>query len=164
MATYKSVVTTLGQQKISDAIANDTAIDIVRFSVGDGNGSEVTPATNMTNLVHSVYEATINGKFVVDTRVIIEAIIPADNGGFYVREMGIFDSDGTMIAIANVPETYKPTLAEGTASDLVLRMVIQVTSPDVINITVDTSAMLITAQGLEDVLNNISVIDGGILN
>jgi len=155
MSTFKSVVTTLGQSRIAAAIAAGTDINITQLAVGDGNGKATTPVATQTKLVKEVYRTPLNSLKLDPTHgnwVIAEAVISASVGGFWMREMGLFADDGTLIAVCNMADTYKPTLAEGSGRTQTLRMVIAVSNTEVISLLIDDSVIMATEQYVNDLL------------
>ncbi|MGP6444168.1 phage tail-collar fiber domain-containing protein [Rahnella aceris] len=155
MSTFKSVVTTLGQARIAAAIAAGTDINITQLAVGDGNGKATTPVATQTKLVKEVYRTPLNSLKLDPTHgnwVIAEAVISASIGGFWMREMGLFADDGTLIAVCNMADTYKPTLAEGSGRTQTLRMVIAVSNTEAISLLIDDSVIMATEQYVNDLL------------
>ncbi|WP_421670253.1 phage tail protein [Rahnella sp. EDr1-12] len=155
MSTFKSVVTTLGQARIAAAIAAGTDINITQLAVGDGNGKATTPFASQTKLVKEVYRTPLNSLKLDPTHgnwVIAEAVISASVGGFWMREMGLFSSDGALIAVCNMADTYKPTLAEGSGRTQTLRMVIAVSNTEAISLLIDDSVIMATEQYVNDLL------------
>ncbi|HHT7890584.1 phage tail-collar fiber domain-containing protein [Pasteurella multocida] len=144
---YYSVLTTYGSQQLATAIASRQPLNITHFAVGDGNGQAVTPDMSRTSLVREVYRATISAVS-RDPRnnkqVIFELTIPEDVGGFHIREMGIFDSQNKLIAYANCPESFKPTLSSGSGKIQVMRMILLVESSDAVTMKVDDSVIFVT--------------------
>lgn len=146
---FKSVVTTAGQARIAAAIANGTQVDIKQMAVGDGNGQPTTPVASQTALVHEVYRQAVNSTKVDKTRsnwMVVETIIPASSGGFWMRELGLIAGDGTLLAVCNMAETYKPTLEEGSGRTQTLRMVIAVSDSEAIALTLDDSLIFATEE------------------
>ncbi|KQN51232.1 phage tail protein [Serratia sp. Leaf51] len=155
MSTFKSVVTTLGQARIAAAIAAGTDINITQLAVGDGNGKATTPVATQTKLVKEVYRTPLNSLKLDPTHgnwVIAEAVLSASVGGFWMREMGLFSSDGALIAVCNMADTYKPTLAEGSGRTQTLRMVIAVSNTEAISLLIDDSVIMATEQYVNDLL------------
>lgn len=155
MSTFKSVVTTLGQSRIAAAIASGTDINITQLAVGDGNGKATTPVATQTKLVKEVYRTPLNSLKLDPTHgnwVIAEAVLSASVGGFWMREMGLFSSDGALIAVCNMADTYKPTLAEGSGRTQTLRMVIAVSNTEAISLLIDDSVIMATEQYVNDLL------------
>ncbi|HDL1114101.1 TPA: phage tail protein [Mannheimia haemolytica] len=142
MAQFHSVLTNYGVTAFAKAISTKQPLNILKMAVGDGNGRAVTPNASRTALVREVYRANISS-IKLDVRnnkqVIFELTIPEDVGGFYIREMGIFDHNEKLVAIANTPESYKPQLTEGSGKVQVLRMILLVSSNDSVSLTVDNS-------------------------
>jgi phage-related tail fiber protein len=155
MATFKSVVTTLGQARIAAAIQSGKDINIIEMAVGDGGGKATQPSAAQTKLVKEVYRTKLNS-LKLDTKnanwVIAEAIISASVGGFWMREMGLYADDGVLIAVCNMADTYKPTLAEGSGRTQTLRMVITVTDTSAVTLTLDDSLIVATEEYVNDLL------------
>ena len=155
MSTFKSVVTTLGQSRIAAAIAAGTDINITQLAVGDGNGKATTPVATQTQLVKEVYRTPLNSLKLDPSHanwIIAEAVISASVGGFWMREMGLFADDGALIAVCNMADTYKPTLAEGSGRTQTLRMVIAVSNTEAISLLIDDSVIMATEQYVNDLL------------
>ncbi len=144
---YFTLLTAIGIVKIANAVATGTQVRFTSFAVGDGNGANYTPSENMTALKNEVYRGTVN-EVVVDEmdnkQLVITGLIPADVGGFFVREVGLFDSDGDMIAIGNYPESYKPVPSSGSAKDMAIKMVILVSNSAAVNISINPYVALAT--------------------
>jgi hypothetical protein len=160
--SYLATITTLGLAKIADAIANNTPLNLTTMKIGDGNGNPTTPSESNTDLVRSVYSGTTN-YINVDpsdsTRVICELIVPAAQGGFTIREIGVFDDEDDLIAIAQFPAVYKPLPSEGATLDLVARLFLVVSNTDAITLQIDTAVVVATRQWVNDQLDLL--IPGG---
>ena len=147
MAQYSAVFTTYGTQQLAKAIANNKPLTATHFAVGDGNGNAVTVSANQERLVNEKYRATVSAVS-LDPRnnkqVIFELTIPEDIGGFYIREMGVFDANNKLVAYANCPESFKPTLASGSGKVQVMRMILLVASSNAVTLTVDDSVIFVT--------------------
>lgn len=147
MAKYISILTDYGTQALAKALANNQPLRLVQFAVGDGNGQEVTPTANRTALVNEKHRANVSAVS-IDPRnnkqIIVELTIPENVGGFFVREMGVFDEQNKLIAYANTPESYKPTLESGSGKIQVLRMVLMVSSSNAVTLSVDNSVIFVT--------------------
>ncbi|MGX2975639.1 phage tail-collar fiber domain-containing protein [Ursidibacter arcticus] len=145
--TYYSVLTTYGSQLFASAMANRQAVNIRQMAVGDGNGRAVTPDSARTTLVREVHRANISAVS-PDPRnnkqVIFELTIPENVGGFWIREIGIYDAQNRLVAYANCPETFKPRLEEGSGKIQVIRMVLLVSSSNAVTLTVDDSVIWAT--------------------
>ena len=142
---YLTLLTTLGQAKLATALANGTGVAITQLAVGDGSGASVVPSASMTALVREKYRASVQSVTVDPSNpnyIIVEAVIPSTVGGWTIREAGLFDSAGQLFAVANFPDTVKPLLAEGSARDLVIRIVIQVSNASTVQLLIDPSVVL----------------------
>ena len=147
MAQYSAVFTTYGTQQLAKAIANNKPLTATHFAVGDGNGNAVTVSASQERLVNEKYRATISAVS-LDPRnnkqVIFELTIPEEIGGFYIREMGVFDANNKLVAYANCPESFKPTLASGSGKVQVMRIILLVASSNAVTLTVDDSVIFVT--------------------
>ena len=149
---FKSMITVAGSKKISDAIVNGDRVIFAQMSVGDGGGNATTPDENQTSLVNERFRTQLNSLTLSDTEniIIAEMIIPPEVGGFTIREAALFDDAGVCMAVANVPETYKPALAEGSGRFTILRIWLAVSSTEAVELVVDPGIVLAT---VEDVIN-----------
>ena len=139
---YFTVLTDVGKQKLAEAIANETALDFTEMAVGDSNGTSYEPTSDMTALKHVTYRAAIGSmKINAEDKNIMEFefVVPASTGCFYVREAGLYSSDGTLIAISRLPEQYKADMAEGAGSSMTVRILVAISSDAQIYITVPAS-------------------------
>ncbi|UJD81954.1 hypothetical protein FS595_20440 [Serratia rubidaea] len=147
MTKYKAIVTTAGAAKIAAASAGGKQLKIVQMAVGDGGGKLPTPTPTQTQLVNERYRAALNGLDIVKTSknsIVAELIIPATVGGFWLREMGLYDEDGALIAVGNMAESYKPKLEEGSGRTQTLRMILIVSSTDAIQVIAGDDTVLAT--------------------
>ena len=149
MANYLTIITNLGAAKIAAALANGSNVNISQMAVGDGMGNATTPDPTQTALVREVYRANLNSL----TRdpnnanyIIAEMDIPANVGGWTVREFGLFDNAGALIAVGNYPDSYKPTLDQNSARDMIVRAIIQVSDAANVILNVDPSLVLASRQ------------------
>lgn len=149
---FKSLITTAGREKIADAIVNGDRVVFSQMSVGDGGGSPTIPDDKQTSLVNEVFRTQLNSLKLSGTEniIIAEMIIPPEVGGFTIREAALFDDAGECMAVANVPETYKPALAEGSGRFTILRIWLAVSSTEAVELVVDPGIVLAT---VEDVIN-----------
>ena len=147
MAKYTAIFTTYGTQVLAKAIANNQPLRVTHFAIGDGNGKEVTVSASQERLVNEKHRAAISAVS-LDPRnnkqVIFELTIPENVGGFYIREMGVFDANNKLVAYANCPESFKPTLASGSGKVQVMRMILLVASSNAVTLTVDDSVIFVT--------------------
>lgn len=143
---YKTVVTDKGAERITAALLPDgEKLKITHFAVGDGNGSIPTPTASQTALVHEVYRGEVSNIHAdgdSTTRIVVEGIIPAGQGGFWVREIGLYDDKGVLIAVCSAPERYKPTPAEGATSVLNCQVHVVVSNTSAIQLKVLDNAFL----------------------
>ncbi|WP_210459558.1 phage tail protein [Pantoea ananatis] len=150
---YYAIVTNLGAAKIANAAALGTKLNITQMAVGDGGGTLPTPNAGQIRLISEKRRAAINTLSIDPantSQVIAEQVIPETEGGFWIREMGLFDADGTLIAVCNTPETYKPALQEGSGRTQTVRMILIVNSTDAITLKIDPSVVLATRQYVDD--------------
>ncbi len=144
--TYKTVITDKGAERIAAALLpGGEKLRITHFAVGDGNGSTPTPDVSQTALVHEVYRGEVSNIHIdVDdtTRIVVEGIIPAGQGGFWVREIGLYDDQGELVVVGNAPEGYKPLPSEGAGRVLNCQVFVVVSNTDAIELKVVSDAFL----------------------
>ncbi|EHP6175722.1 phage tail protein [Escherichia coli] len=154
MATkYYAVLTNVGAAKLANATALGVQVEITQMAVGDGNSALPTPNPAQTALVHELRRAPLNTLSIDPNnanQIIAEQVIPEDVGGWWIREIGLFDKDGDMIAVANCAETYKPQLQEGSGRVQVVRMILIVSSTAAVTLKIDPSVVLATRQYVDD--------------
>jgi len=145
---FFSLLTTVGQAQLSNAMALNTSINVVEMAVGDGeNGAYYTPTESQTALKNELYRGTLNNKYQHATNanwVVFEFAIPAETDAMTIREAGLFDSNGNMLAIAKLPETYKPALAQGSGKDMLVRFTLQTSNVAQVSLFVDPGTVLAT--------------------
>jgi hypothetical protein len=152
-AKYYALLTNLGAAKLANATALGTQLSLTQMAVGDGGGILPTPDPAQTQLIGEKRRAALNSLSVDQAntnQIIAEQIIPEDQGGFWIREIGLFDQDNTLIAIANCPETYKPQLQEGSGRTQTVRMILVVNSTDAVTLKIDPSVVLATRKYVDD--------------
>ena len=154
MATkYYAVLTNVGAAKLANATALGAQVEITQMAVGDGNGVLPTPNPAQTALGHELRRKPLNSLSIDPNnanQIIAEQVIPEDEGGWWIREIGLFDKDGDMIAVANCAETYKPQLQEGSGRVQVVRMILIVSSTAAVTLKIDPSVVLATRQYVDD--------------
>ncbi|MDJ8186887.1 phage tail protein [Salmonella enterica] len=154
MATkYYAVLTNVGAAKLANATALGAQVEITQMAVGDGNGVLPTPNPAQTALVHELRRKPLNSLSIDPNnanQIIAEQVIPEDEGGWWIREIGLFDKDGDMIAVANCAETYKPQLQEGSGRVQVVRMILIVSSTAAVTLKIDPSVVLATRKYVDD--------------
>jgi len=151
--TYFCTLTAIGEAKDANAKALGTALKFTEMAVGDGNGALPVPDRNRTALVRQVRRAPINtlkADPLNPGQVIAEQIIPEDVGGWWIRELGLYDDAGDLVAIGNCPETYKPQLAEGSGRVQVVRMVLIMSSAATVQLKIDPAVVLATRKYVDD--------------
>lgn len=158
---FYTILTKLGKAKIANASALGTSVNFTKFQVGDSNGSYYNPTEDQAELKHKVWEGNI-GSVTIDKDnsnwIVIETVIPADQGGFMIREAGIIDDQGNLIAIGKYPETYKPITSEGSSKDLIIRMILEVSNTASVTLKIDPTVILATKKDIEVLDNKIKNI------
>ncbi|EDJ6866105.1 phage tail protein [Salmonella enterica subsp. enterica serovar Newport] len=144
---YFALLTNTGAAKLAKATASGMQVEITQMAVGDGNGALPTPDPAQTALAHEIRRAPLNA-LTIDplntSQIIAEQVIPEDVGGWWIREIGLFDKDGDMVAIANCAETYKPQLQEGSGRVQVIRVILIVSSTEAVTLKIDPAVVLAT--------------------
>ena len=156
---YGTILTAIGKAKLANATALGQTLSLTEISVGDGNGSAIIPEESNTALINEVWRADLNNISIDENNaswVVCEGYIPSTDGNFTIREVGLFDDVGDMIAVSSYPETYKPTLAEGAAKDLYLKITMEVTNADTVELKIDPAVVLASR---EYVVNELSIHD-----
>lgn len=152
-AKYYAILTNQGAARLANATALGTKLNLTQMAVGDANGKLPTPDPAQTALINQQRIAPLN-MLTVDpanvSQIIAEQIIPENEGGFWIREIGLYDDDGVLIAVANCPETYKPKLAEGSGRTQTIRMILIVSSTTAITLKIDPSVVLATRQYVDE--------------
>lgn len=157
MSNYYTILTRVGAALHANAQVNQTTVPWTHMRLGDGNGAPVTPAENQTGLVHQVHVLPITDIAVHPDNpnwVIAEAVVPSDVGGWTVRETAIYGGpDGnTCIAVGNYPETYKPVLAEGAGREMVMRMVVEISSVATVKLQIDPAVAIASRAWVESLV------------
>ncbi|WP_235677727.1 phage tail-collar fiber domain-containing protein [Pectobacterium carotovorum] len=154
-AKYLALLTNIGAAKLANATALGSSLNITRMAVGDGGGTLPTPNPAQTMLINEQRRAALNSLSVDPknpSQIIAEQVIPENEGGFWIREIGLFDDDGNLIAVANCPETYKPQLQEGSGRIQTVRMILIVSSTDAVTLKIDPAVVLATRSYVDDAL------------
>ncbi|EFS6645860.1 phage tail protein [Salmonella enterica subsp. enterica serovar Thompson] len=146
---YFALLTNIGAAKLAKATALGMQVEITQMAVGDGNDTLPTPDPAQTALAREIRRAPLN-VLTVDplntSQIIAEQVIPEDVGGWWIREIGLFDKDGDMVAIANCAETYKPQLQEGSGRVQIIRVILIVSSTQAVTLKIDPAVVLATRQ------------------
>ncbi|EPV4201676.1 tail fiber protein, partial [Escherichia coli] len=153
---FKTIITDTGAKKLAQAAAPDgNPVRLTHMAVGDGGGTLPTPDSKQTRLVHEVWRHTVN-RVILDAthqnRIIAELVIPPETGGFWIREIGVFDEHGDLIAVGNTAESYKPTVAEGSGRAQTFRTILTVSSTATVALTVDNTMVMATVDYVNDKL------------
>lgn len=160
MAEFVSVLTDIGRAKMIAAVALGETLEFSSMAVGDGGGFPIVPDPAMKALVGERYRAGINTlTHDVDNPdyLIAELVIPSAIGGWTIHEVGVFDNLGALVVIASFPATYKPVIAEGSARELVVRVVVQMARTNVVKLTIDPGIVTATRKYVDDRIQVIEV-------
>ncbi|MDT3554349.1 phage tail protein [Cronobacter sakazakii] len=152
-AKYFALLTNQGAARLANAAALGTKLNLTQLAVGDGGGSLPVPDATQTRLINEKRRAPLNMLSVdpVNTsQIIAEQIIPESEGGYWIREIGLYDDAGVLIAVANCPETYKPQLKEGSGRTQTIRLVLVVSATDAVALKIDPSVVLATRKYVDD--------------
>ncbi|EDM4548682.1 phage tail protein [Salmonella enterica subsp. enterica serovar Typhimurium] len=144
---FYTLLTDWGMAKIASALADKKQIHLQKIAVGDGGGQYYEPTASQTNLRHEVWHGEMNTLTVAPNNpnwLIAELVLPEDVGGWYVREVGVFDDEGELIAIGKFPESYKPLLPGGCGKQVCIRLIMEVSNTTAVTLTVDPSIVLAT--------------------
>ncbi|AIR70170.1 phage tail protein [Dickeya fangzhongdai] len=164
---YMTLLTQVGATKLANATALGKVLDITHMAVGDGGGNPTTPDPAQTTLINEKRRAALNSLSVDPAnpnQIIAEQIIPENEGGFWLREVGLYDADGDLIAVANCPETYKPELKEGSGRVQTVRMVLIVSHTDAVTMKFDPTVSLASRQYVDDkTLSSLAYTDTNVI-
>ncbi|HBN7463013.1 TPA: phage tail protein [Escherichia coli] len=150
---YYAILTNQGAARLANATMLGSKLNLTQMAVGDANGVLPTPDPAQTKLINQKRIAPLN-LLSVDpnnqSQIIAEQIIPENEGGFWIREIGLYDDEGVLIAVANCPETYKPQLQEGSGRTQTIRMILVVTNTEAITLKIEPSVVLATRKYVDD--------------
>ncbi|MBP2837078.1 phage tail protein [Dickeya parazeae] len=152
-AKYIALLTQVGAAKLANATALGKILNITHMGVGDGGGNPTTPNLAQTALINEKRRAelnTLNVDPANPNQIIAEQIIPENEGGFWLREIGLYDADGDLIAVANCPETYKPQMQEGSGRVQTVRMILAVSQADAVSLKIDPAVVLASRQYVDE--------------
>lgn len=163
---YFAILTSQGAARLANATALGTKLNITQMAVGDGNGTLPTPDAAQTKLINQKRIAPLN-MLSVDpantSQIIAEQVIPENEGGFWIREIGLYDDAGVLIAVANCPETYKPQLQEGSGRTQTIRMILIVSGTSFITLKIDPSVVLATRQYVDNAAIEVKAYAGSVI-
>ena len=142
---FYTILTATGKAKLANSAVLGSKVNFKTLKVGDGKGSYYEPSENQTSLVNQVWSGSI-GSISVDENnpnwIVIETLIPATIGGFFIREAGIFDEDDDLIAISKLSETYKPVVSEGSIKDLCIKIILEVSNVESVTLKIDPTVVV----------------------
>lgn len=156
---FYTVLTNAGMAAFANAQVSQSKVDFSNVAVGDSNGAYYNPVATATKLANEVWRGPINSISIDETNpnwVVVEAVIPATAGGFSVREIGVFNTAGVLLAIGKVPETYKPASAQGSLKDLYLRMILEVSNASAVTLKVDPAVIFASKKYVDDKVASIA--------
>ncbi|CAI2449239.1 Phage tail fibre repeat [Serratia liquefaciens] len=146
---FSALITATGAERLANAAVSGTPVAIVEMAVGDGGGQLPTPDSNSTGLFNERYRGKLNKLVIADSdasMIEAEIIMPPQIGGFWLRELALYAENGECIAVGNMPETYKPLLAEGSGRFQIIRMQLKVSSTAAVELIADPSVILATVE------------------
>ncbi|EAN9055960.1 phage tail protein [Salmonella enterica] len=153
---FKTIITDYGKQRLIAAMSpGGTKLTLTQMAVGDGGGNPTNPDTTSTALVNEVWRAAVNSVSVDKTHsniIIVELLIPAEVGGFWVREAGIYDEFNKLVAICSLPASEKPLLEQGSGRAQTVRMTLIVSDTSIVNITIDSTTIMATNEYVDNSL------------
>ncbi|WP_096942674.1 phage tail protein [Escherichia coli] len=157
---FYTLLTDIGAAKLASAAALGVPLKITHMAVGDGGGALSAPDAKQTALVNEKRRAALNMLYIDpqnSSQIIAEQVIPENEGGWWIREVGLFDESGALIAVGNCPESYKPQLAEGSGRTQTVRMVLITSSTDNITLKIDPAVVLATRKYVDDKVLELKV-------
>ncbi|HDL8512456.1 TPA: phage tail protein [Yersinia enterocolitica] len=153
---YFALLTHIGTAKLANATALGTRLEITHMAVGDGGGTLPTPSPAQTKLVNEQRRAALNTLTIDPSnprQVIAEQIIPETEGGWWIREIGLLNKAGELIAVANCPESYKPQMQEGSGRIQTIRVILAVSNTAAVTLKTDPAVVLATRQYADQLIS-----------
>jgi len=154
-AQYDAMVTATGRAKIASAQSGGPPLALSHLVVGDANGEGYEPTDSQSELRHEVWRGALT-ELTTDIDnpdwIIARSVIPPAAGGFWVREVGLLDSSGALIVVARYADSYKPLLADGTAKELDIGLVMAISNASNVVLQIDPSVVFATRQFVESQL------------
>lgn len=163
---YYTILTRIGQAKIANALALGRTVQFKYMALGDGGGESYEPDVNQTELRHEVYRAQVSSVAIADAtinKICLTILVPADVGGFMIREAGHYDADGDLLAITKTPADPKPAIETGAAKDMQYNIEFVVTNTSAIELKVDPTVIIATKTELRAVAQRVDVLETGLL-
>lgn len=158
---FYSILTSIGKAKIANASVLGTKLNLTTLAIGDGNSKYYNPTENQEKLINEVWRGNI-GAITTDSEnsnwIVIETMIAGNIGGFFIREVGVFDDEGDLIAIGKYPETYKPIVSDGATKDLTIRIILEVSNASNVTLKIDPTIIMATKKDVETLDNKIKNI------
>ena len=154
---FYTLLTQQGAALLANATALGIPLKLSKMAVGDANGNPTTPDASQTKLVHEVYQAPLNSLNTDEknpNQIIAELVIPENQGGWFINEIGLYDKDDNLVAVGNCPATYKPKLSEGSGRTQVIRMIIVVDNVNAVALKIDPSVVLAPRQYVNDLITS----------
>lgn len=150
---FYSLITDIGRNQITNSYIDNIAVRLTNFAVGDGGDGYYKPSANQTSLVNETFRGGISKIYIdsnYENRLIIECAIPPESGGYYIREIGIYDDNKNLFAIGSIPESYKPIEDEGSTRDFYIKVVLEVDNLEDLQLIIDSNVSIISYEYLEN--------------
>lgn len=155
---FYTILTNIGKAKIANATLLNSNVTLTTLKVGDGNGDYYNPTEDQTELKNVVHTCQV-GSIYIDKKntnwVVVETIIPGSVGGFTIREIGLFDTEGDLIAVGKYPETYKPIVANGASKDLNVKTIFEVSNSENVTLNINPSVIIATKEDINNIQEQI---------
>ncbi|SFC63748.1 phage tail protein [Clostridium uliginosum] len=155
---FYTILTAIGKAKIANSSVLGTKVNFVKLKLGDGGGKNYNPTDEQKDLINTVWEGNI-GNIQVDKDnpnwIVIETMIPANVGGFTIREYGVFDEENNLLAVAKCAETYKPILSDGSTKELIIKMILSVSNTENINLKIDPTIVFAKKSDIEEISSQL---------
>ena len=161
-AQFYTILTEIGKAKIANSGVMGTKVNFTKLKIGDGNGSYYNPTEKQTDLVNTKWEGNITHVGTDEKNpnwIVIEVMVPANVGGFTIRENGAFDDEGNMLAISKCAETYKPTADDGSTKELLIKMILAVSNTENITLKIDPTIIFAKKSEIEELKNIVNDIE-----
>lgn len=149
---FYTILTATGKAKLANSAVLGSKVNFKTLKVGDGNGAYYEPTESQTSLVREVWSGNVSSISVDENNpnwIVAETLIPATIGGFFIREAGIFDEDGDLIAISKLSQTYKPVVSEGSIKDLCIKIVLEVSNVSSVTLKIDPTVIVATRKDID---------------
>lgn len=164
---FYTILTATGKAKLANSAVLGSKVNFKTLKIGDGKGAYYEPSETQTSLVNPVWSGNISSISVDESNlnwIIIETLIPATIGGFFIREAGIFDEDDDLIAISKISETYKPVVSEGSTKDLHIKIILEVSNVESVTLKIDPTVIVATKKDIEVIEVKVKNIDEQLLD